>query len=182
MDITSAAESWKPVLGYEGFYEVSDQGRVRSLDQSVRVGHGAFRTRRGRMLKQRISSGRYPGVTLSRNSKIRPTHVHVLVLEAFTGPRPDGMHVCHINDICTDNRLVNLRWGTRFDNMQDCVRNGNHNHASKTHCKHGHEFTPENTYRTERGRWCRTCRRASRAARRVDRKTMKGVPDVGCPR
>jgi hypothetical protein len=51
-------------------------------------------------------------------------YVHHLVLEAFVGPRPKGMECCHWDDDATNNRLSNLRWGTRLDNMQDRIRNG----------------------------------------------------------
>lgn len=94
--------------------------------------------------------------------------VHVLVLEAFEGACPPGHEALHDNDDPTDNRLTNLRWGTRSENLLDRVRNGLHNHANKTHCKRGHEFTPENTYinPTSGGRQCRQCVRDAQRARR----------------
>ena len=156
-------EDWLPVHDYPG-YEVSNLGRVRSIDRPVRVGHGAFRLRRGRILRARITAGRYRGVSLSRDGAIHPKFVHRLVLEAFSGPAPEGMHACHWNDDPEDNRIENLRWGTRSENMQDCVRNGHHPKANKTHCPRGHEYTPENTYTGGAGRACWTCKRARRRA------------------
>lgn len=71
------------------------------------------------------------------------------------------MECCHLNDIGHDNRLDNLRWDTRSANVQDCITNGGHNHASKTHCKRGHEFTDANTRivldRVRPRRSCRAC-------------------------
>lgn len=101
--------------------------------------------------------------------------VHQLVLEAFVGPRPDeAMGVRHLNDDPTDNTLGNLAWGTYGENMQDRVTNGIHHYAKRTHCKHGHEYTPENTKiltgkRT--GRVCLTCQRRNRN----DRATAEAV-------
>jgi hypothetical protein len=67
--------------------------------------------------------------------------VHQLVLEAFVGPCPPGMECLHANDDATDNRLVNLRWGTHTENVQDCLRNGHNHFANKTHCKRGHPLS-----------------------------------------
>ena len=94
-------ERWKPVVGWEGFYEVSDWGRVRRIVGQHR-------------------SGGYPAVTLSIPG--RPTkriRVHLLVLEAFRGPRPYRCEALHGNDIAYDNRAVNLRWGSRRENLAD---------------------------------------------------------------
>ena len=94
-------ERWKPVVGWEGFYEVSDWGRVRRIVGQHR-------------------SGGYPAVTLSIPG--RPTkriRVHLLVLEAFKGPRPYRCEALHGNDIAYDNRAVYLRWGSRRENLAD---------------------------------------------------------------
>lgn len=92
-------------------------------------------------------------------------------MEAFVGPCPEGMEVCHNNGDCTDNRLENLRYDTKSANMLDRVRHGTHHNANKTQCLRGHLFTEENTKRTAKGgRACRTCiaqkqrRRKTRAA------------------
>jgi hypothetical protein len=155
-------EHWLPIVGYEGMYEVSDLGRVRSLD---RIDSSGAR-RRGKMLKllieQTAGQTQYFGVRLSKNSKVWPYRVHRLVLDAFVGPCPDGKECCHLNDIGTDNRLENLRWDVHKANARDQVRNAHHFNDSKTHCEHGHEFTPENTMHVSRrlgGRKCRECKR-----------------------
>jgi hypothetical protein len=64
--------------------------------------------------------GGYLGFTSNRKWK----HVHVAVLEAFAGPRPDGFDCCHWNDNRLDNRIENLRWASHRDNIQDAIRNG----------------------------------------------------------
>ena len=143
------------MVGWEGLYEVSSLGRVRTLPR-----HG----RSGRILKlQEAKRGGYPAVSMSRNSIGRTFKVHVLVARAFLGPKPDGMEVLHADDDKTNNAVTNLRYGTRSENLDDRVRNGIHHNSAKTHCIHGHEYTPENTVtikkangRTQRA--CRACR------------------------
>ena len=141
------------MAGYEGIYEVSNLGRIRSLDTGkVRV-LGAHRTG-------------HKVINLCRGGSKKKYRVHRLVLEAFVGPCPPGLQGCHYNDVPADNRLVNLRWDTLSANRRDSVRNGTHNEATKTHCPLGHPYTEENTYRRQRGdRECRTCRRDARRRR-----------------
>ncbi len=175
----SPNEQWRPVAGYEGLYEVSDQGRVRSLDRlATDTGKGgSSRTRlfHGRIRRQVINAQTgYPCVVLCAGGQDRTVTVHTLVLEAFVGPRPDGMYACHNNGIKTDLRLLNLRWDTPSENSFDAVRHGNNVNAAKTHCKRGHEFTPENTAPNNggRGRKCRTCKRITNRGS-VNRKLQK---------
>ena len=158
-------ERWRPVPGYEGSYEVSDLGRVRSLDRRDGRGH----VRRGKLLAPRTTTRNHRSVALYRDCVRADVQVHHLVLEAFVGPRPDGLEGCHWNDDPTDNRLVNLRWDTRSQNTADSVRNGTHAMANKTHCPQRHPYTPENTYVYPAGnRSCRECRRAYREAHYED--------------
>lgn len=149
-------ERWRAVLGYEGVYEVSDQGRVRSLARC---------DSRGRRVKPRIMSqitqqSGHMCVKLSRDGSYRSAKVHQLVLEAFVGPRPDGCESLHYDDNPANNNIVNLRWGTRSENLRDRVRNGLHVFANKTHCPQGHPYDDTNTYhKRDGGRMCRECLR-----------------------
>lgn len=144
-------ERWLPVVGYEGRYEVSDLGQVR------RVG--------GRLLKPgRVRGHRH--VSLCGDGKPRSVRLHLLVLEAFVGPRSAGLEARHLDDDGDNNRLDNLCWGTRRENMLDRVRNGRHHHANKTHCMRGHKFTAESTSITSQGsRQCLECKRLLRRRR-----------------
>lgn len=114
-------ESWKPVVGYEEFYEVSDAGRVRSLTRRTPVG-----VRVGRILKpRRHKNGGHRYVQLCRDGGCVSRTVHRLVLETFLGPRPEGMEACHFPDRDPgNNRLANLRWDTSAANKADAVRHG----------------------------------------------------------
>jgi hypothetical protein len=157
----SGDERWLPVIGWEGLYEISDRGAVRSLPRIVSAGPRAHQRRAsGRLLKPALTKRGYFQATLCRDGKDRKRPVHQLILEAFIGPRPPGMECCHANDIKTDNRLENLRWDTTSANSYDRVRNGIHPMSRKTHCKNGHPFDKTNTGINYRGaRWCRQCNR-----------------------
>lgn len=150
-------EEWRPVVGYEGVYEVSSLGRVKS------VARGQGR-RTGRILRTPLDPGGYPRVCLRRPAgKPDVRLVHRLAAEAFLGPAPEGKpNVLHWDDDKTNNRVGNLRWGSQSDNIQDTIRNGNHKEVNKTHCKRGHKFTEENTYVRRGARSCRTCQREAR--------------------
>ena len=118
-------EIWKDVPGYEGQYQVSDQGRVRSLDRVV-ICAGAVKGtypshKKGRLLcPGPINSGHLSVVLGRGGTKL----VHQLVLRAFIGPPPDKHEVCHNNGNPADNRLENLRWGTRRENIKDKTAHG----------------------------------------------------------
>lgn len=157
-------EQWKPVVGYEGYYEVSDAGNVRSLDRVVQrpTPSGGFAAvpLPGRILRQK----KHPKtghrmVAPSRDGRQETLKVHRMVLEAFVGPPPtDRPFGLHWNDDVNDNRLENLRWGNDIDNRQDCIRNGHDHYATRTHCGMGHEYTPESFYPIKSGgRRCKAC-------------------------
>lgn len=150
-------EQWKPVVGYEDLYEVSDHGRVRSLDRLVPRGNRPFKLK-GQLLAQTTMRSGHKRASLFRDGKGRHYLVHRLVLEAFVrAPEPEE-ECCHGIGGPGDNRLENIRWGTASDNMKDRVLHGGHQWASRTHCSQGHEYTPENTRLDSKGsRVCRTC-------------------------
>lgn len=131
-------EEWRSVVGFEGIYEVSNMGRVRSLDRiesylrkcqySGKVLH-IRRKKKGKILRPGPHKTGHLSVVLGRGNT---RAVHLLVLEAFAGPRPDGMESLHRDDNPSDNRFENLRWGTRAENIQDAIKNGGKPLGSKT--------------------------------------------------
>lgn len=121
-------EIWKPVVGYEGLYEVSDQGRVRSLPRVVE-NKGRWKRCKsrvhGRMLDPTQDDSGRLSVMLSRDGKARRYKVHRIVLNTFVGPRPPGMECRHFPDRDQkNNRLTNLSWGTHIENELDKVVHG----------------------------------------------------------
>jgi len=159
------AESWRAVVGYEGYYEVSDRGRVRSLERSFFDSIGRPRRFPGIEMSTPIGSGGYPSVYLKRSGSVLSTAVHRLVADAFLGAKEAGQEVCHKNGNKFDPRASNLRWGSRSSNILDEVKHGTHVNARKTHCPQGHEYAGENLIRRRNSRECRACIRA-RSARK----------------
>lgn len=118
-------EIWKPVRGFEVFYEVSDFGRVRSLPRTTTFKDGRVRSWSGQILTQHPCSGGYLFATLCVAGKYYPRKVHKLVLEAFVGPCPKGMECRHFPDPDpTNNCLVNLSWASHDQNMSDRATHG----------------------------------------------------------
>lgn len=117
------SEAWRAIPGFEGLYEVSSAGRVRSLDRPVRCGKGRGMLR-GRILSPTCGNRGYPVVSLCVDGAKFTRHVHRLVLLAFVGECPPGNECRHINGDCGDARLSNLAWGTSKENAQDRIRHG----------------------------------------------------------
>jgi len=113
-------ERWLPVAGFEGLYEVSDQGRIRSISRKTASG-----VRGGKLLKG-APKNRYGHLKVSLTcGPVRVTRdIHRLVAEAFLGPCPPGLETRHGAGRTSDNRVVNLSYGTRSENSQDKFRDG----------------------------------------------------------
>lgn len=125
-------ENWRPVVGMESSHEVSDLGRVRSLERLDSLG----RRQRARVLTNARMTGRYLRIRLRDRDVRFERSLHVMVLEAFVGPRPVDHEGCHNNGDSRDNRLVNLRWDTRSANILDkrahgTMVRGTRQHASR---------------------------------------------------
>ena len=146
------SERWAWIPGFEFEYEVSTNGRVRS-----------YRGSKPRILRPTVDTHGYLMVSLcGRQGPVggRIQRVHRLVLLAFVGP--SDLLTRHLDDNPLNNSLSNLVYGTAAENANDALTHGHNANASKTHCVHGHLFTPENTYRL-RGRW-RSCRKCNAIA------------------
>jgi hypothetical protein len=156
-------ERWLPIPGYEGYYDVSDLGRVRSLDRVVLQG-GRPRRVNGRDLRQYVDGERRHWVNLTRAGRGSSQKVSRLVLLAFVGPAPAGMICCHSDDDPHNNRLTNLRWDTHSANRFDAVKNAKDYWSRRSACENGHEYTEANTAYWGRSgsRGVRTCRECER--------------------
>lgn len=123
-------EIWRPVVGYEGHYEVSDLGRVRSVDRELvsHFGRRLYRrTYKGHILTPSLVAGRRWIVALSRPpARPHSYSVHLLVLLAFVGPRPAGCYGCRLDGDVNNNRLTNLTW-----RPEKSMPKGERHHAAK---------------------------------------------------
>jgi hypothetical protein len=148
-------EEWRAVVGYEGLYEVSDQGRVRGIDRVVGTAKRPVRWK-GRVLRP-APTGKYKHlmVNLRKNGGSKSHLVHALVLTAFVGPRPTDMESCHGPGGTQDNRLLNLRWDTSSENNFDIVRQGKSVNANKKRCSRGHLLSGPNLYSYSRRGKCK---------------------------
>ena len=111
-------EVWKRVIGEEDSYEVSNIGRVRSIDRHITSKKGIVRRVDGKMLTLQMDKDGYLVVSIARNGKYKTRKVHRLVVSAFIGVIPVGMVVNHKNGIKADNRVENLEITTLSGNAQ----------------------------------------------------------------
>lgn len=108
---------WKDIPGYEGLYQASNEGQIRSLDRTIMYSDGIAHRCKGRVLKLGTHRCGYLNVHLCKNCTERIFYVHRLVWMTFNGEIPEGMEVNHINEDKTDNRLCNLNLMTRKENV-----------------------------------------------------------------
>ena len=128
------SEVWRDIPGYENLYQVSNLGRVKSLPRKVRTisrnGIRGWRIFPGRILKLMVYHFGHLYVELSKEGKIARYSAHVLVLTTFVGPCPEGMVCRHFPDKDpANNRLDNIKWGTREENEADKLFHGTDNRA-----------------------------------------------------
>jgi len=161
-----SSDQWRAIPGWEGYYEASTSGQVRSIPRTVTSTTGVTAKRVGRIIRSRASRTGYRLITLSRDGVAKTFTVHQLIALAFLGPRPERMAVCHNDGNRQNNAATNLRYDTYSANELDKVAHGTHSQSRKTHCPKGHAYDEANTIFTKggRSRLCRTCNRASCAA------------------
>lgn len=157
-------EQWRAIPGFEGFYEASDQGGVRSLARLVhRPNKRPYRIS-GRMKQQHLDANGYLRLSLSKEGRDTKHLAHRIIALTFIGPSLfEGAYVCHMDGNPGNNRVDNLYWGTGSENQADSVRHGTHACASKAECPRGHPYNDVNTYVFVDGegkthRICRPCR------------------------
>lgn len=163
---------WRPIPGYEGIYEVSNKGDVRRL---AHINQKGMSLRERALSPGKVTSGHLQ-IALSDHQGKRTRHmVHALVLAAFVGPRPQGLHGCHNDGNPLNNHLDNIRWDTPSSNMFDKVAHGGHHHANQTRCQNGHPLEEPNLTQRHKAsgrRGCWSCDRewteSARAGREFD--------------
>lgn len=121
-------EKWLPVLGYEGLYEVSNKGRVKSFYRKK------IKRKNPKILKSTVGKQYgYEVICLSKNGIKKQKRINILVLEAFTGHRPSGYEAAHNDGVRTNNNLSNLSWKTRAENEMDKIKHGTVINGIKNH-------------------------------------------------
>lgn len=156
--------------GWEEVYEVSSLGSVRRVKESLR--HPLT----GRVLVGTLErkSG-YRKVCLANGNRRRTRPVHVLVCEAFHGPRPVGADVRHLDGDSLNNTVTNLAWGSRSDNNRDAVDHGTNGQTAKMVCPLGHPLVGPNLVKSKAKRGQRNCRSCAIGRAAVQRSHRKGV-------
>ena len=185
-----STETWLPVPGFEGLYEASSHGRVRSLDRVIVKKDGSEQLYRGRLLKgSRVHDGKRIVVKLGRDGVIHQFTRSQIVAETFIGTIAKDENVIHINGIGDDDRVDNLRIGSKKDVVQKSIElgthysvNKNHHNRKKTHCPRGHELQDPNLsqYWLKQGiRDCRACRQTQSHVQRnsEDKVRFKQIAD-----
>lgn len=121
-EVDSIEEVWKDAFGYEGIYEVSNLGRIRSLDREVWNGTN-YHTKSGRILNTFKKPDGYVVTQLTKDGISKTVSMHRLVALTFLPKIENKDFVDHINTVRDDNRVINLRWVTRSENhMNDITR------------------------------------------------------------
>ncbi len=118
------AEEWRSVEGYEGAYEVSNFGRVRSLTRMVASKAGSRRLLRGRVLRLGVDSNGYLHFSARLDGTCRTVKVHQLVARTFVAGASDGKQVNHKDGVKANNASSNLEWVSASENILHAVRTG----------------------------------------------------------
>jgi molybdenum-dependent DNA-binding transcriptional regulator ModE len=123
--VIGTQEAWKDVVGYEGLYQISNVGRVKAFAKTVNSSYGKTRTRKEIIRKNQKMTRGYLFIRLARSKKdAKAMSIHFLVAQAFIPNPKKKPEVNHINGIKTDNRVENLEWVTRRENIRHAVNIG----------------------------------------------------------
>lgn len=139
-------EIWKDIKGYEGFYQISNMGQVRSLDRIIEYSDGRKRKFKGTIIKSRLNSKGYFIVGIAINQKVKTIGIHKLVAEHFIDNPNCLPWINHIDGIKTNNNIENLEWVTPKENFEHAIKMGLHKYiqdfVGKTYFK-GKKHTEE---------------------------------------
>lgn len=172
---------WRPISGYEGHYEVSNEGEVRSLDRYDSLN----RLYKSQIKSQRSNNRGYFVVDLFKGEgtrasggggKGRTVTVHKLVATEFCAKADDiegKVEICHLDGDRTNNKARNLVWGNTTDNRYDAVAHGTHHNSKKELCSRGHDLVDPNLTSAGWRAGIRNCKACNRA-----RATLSSHPDL----
>ena len=117
-------EKWKDIKGHEGFYQISDKGRLRSLGREVVDKNGIINRYKGKILKTHANKFGYLHCSLYKSSKVTCARIHKLVAEAFVDNTDNKPHINHKDGNKQNNTPENLEWCTASENIQHAYDNG----------------------------------------------------------
>lgn len=117
---------WKDIEGYEGYYQVSNDGQVKSLDRYITRSDGTVYFKKGKLMVQTLNTDEYPTVHLSRDGKGERISVHILVAKAFVPGYIKGLEVDHLDTNRENNVYTNLEWVTHEENNRRTFERGHH--------------------------------------------------------
>lgn len=127
-------ENWKDIVGFEKYYQVSDSGRIRSLDRYVKNAWGGLNFIKSRISKQFLNQNGYPYVTLCKEGKARQETVHRLVALSFV-PNPHNYNIInHIDSNILNASAPNLEWCTAAQNTHHMIKLGRGGRLGGKHC------------------------------------------------
>lgn len=173
-------EIWKDVEGYEGYYQVSNHGRVKSLERYVPHPICGMKKVSEKILSQSVESNGYFRTSLTKNGKCVKVLVHILVAKAFI-PIPISekkLVVRHGIEGQKVNTVKNLCWGTHSENEYDKQRDGTNPNLNKECCPLGHKYEGDNLGLRGSGRRCKSCDRASAYTKSYPEKDFKETADL----
>jgi hypothetical protein len=124
-------EEWKDICYWEGYYQCSNLGRIKSLKRTIIRKDGKIKILKERILKPYQNKLRYFHVVLCKNGKKKTYDIHQLVCTSFHGACPDGEECLHKDNNPANNHADNLCWGTRTENQHDRIANGTDNRGKK---------------------------------------------------
>ena len=161
-------EIWIDIPKYEGLYEASSLGRIKSCARIVVYPDGKVYNKKDKILKEYLrKKDNRPQVTLYLKNKKQNFSVHKLICTSFHGPA-NGLWALHKDGNPNNNAVDNLYWGTQSDNELDKVSHGKHWESNKVYCPIGHQLGKDNNVIGEErrnGRSCLACSRARSYAR-----------------
>jgi hypothetical protein len=172
-DVSSTPEEWRPIPGFDN-YKINAFGEIYTLRRKGVAGG---------QLAHTLDTRGYRVARIFKGNREYRIRVHKLVMLAFAGPRPSGTEIRHVDGNKENPAFVNLRYGTRSDNVNDSVVHGVHHYAGKTHCPQGHIYDEANTYFppqanvTGTNRQCRACRAARGRKMNARKRTLRKAID-----
>lgn len=127
-------ERWIDIQGYEGLYQISSHGNVRSLDRSKKANHNNYYIAKGKLLKHSFNHKNYPEVALyNKEGKRRNHRIHKLVATNFLVKGSNQTQINHKDGIKSNNNIDNLEWCTGEENIYHAYETGLYKHGQESH-------------------------------------------------